>query len=198
MGNHNIHHGTLFRYIAGRQRWVCMPVSTHRNNDTAWAPQRSAYVFKTFAFCSTEKLFQCLLEGLHFVHSSLVFSMIIWLQSSPRRRCPSGHQKRRSSCVGHLSGIVPVFTHTINVTNVHQYQCGTAANSFSELRTGGCSFLWYLWLMGEGQRKTMCELQPVSSCKKMARQPGFSPPLPPCGCEGLPSQHCIYHIHMLH
>lgn len=123
--------------------------------------------------------------------------MIIWLQSSPPHRCPSDHQKRRSSCAGHLSGTAPVFTHTTNVTNVHQYRCGMAANSFSELSIGGCSFLWCLWLMGEGQQRAMCELQPVSSCKKMARQPGFSPPPPPppCGCESLPSQHCIYHTH---
>lgn len=41
--------------------------------------------------------------------------MIIWLQSSPLCHYPSGHQKRRSSCAGYLSGTAPVLTHTTKI-----------------------------------------------------------------------------------
>lgn len=41
------------------------------------------------------------------------------------------------------------------------------------------------WTRGSEEQRAICELQPVSSCREMARQPGFTPP--PCGFKACPA-----------
>lgn len=127
-----------------------------------------------------------------FQKTRLLVFVVIWLQNNPPPRCPSDHQRRRSSCVEHLSGTAPVFLNTqakrqeairINVTQLLFFNNHLVLQTLAYvIKLIGVFFVvvpFGRWLRDSEEQRTMCELQRVSSCKEMARQPGFAPP--PCG-----------------
>lgn len=112
---------------------------------------------------------------------------LIWSRSSRPPRCPSGRRRRKSSCEEHLSETAPVEHMQTNHIWHHRHRTAWVTKCF-DWRRRTRSLLWRRRLMDEGQReeqRAICQLQPVSSCREMARQAGYTPP--PCGFKACPA-----------
>ncbi len=109
---------------------------------------------------------------------------LIWIRSSRPPRCPSGRRRRKSSCAEHLSETAPAEHKQTNLQRRLTLQTlNSVINGFD--LTCLCCDDGDWWARGSEEQRAICELQPVSSCREMARQPGFTPP--PCGFKACPA-----------